>query len=665
MDEYTENFATNGASNREDEAQQYDSRELNEALETGSFLDLLMRLLPECSAMVPDVSLDEVEAAASAHGLLREFERDKVLAPDLLQTHKVVAVASERAGMTFDVEADGSIVVLKGRSKSNDSPPLRVQVSSPMLICGVGYNAAHKEPDLLLKLQSETGVWNELLLPRASVTDSAAFHSELKKMGCRTAAPSELVKLLNVAEPDTKFRTYEHTGWNSDDFVMPNGEVISAANDGPTSRATFGADAAYGTGGSKAGADEMLTTVEQDAYIVTAVGMALASPLLSETQIVEPGTHHFYGTSTIGKTTTMCVAMSVVGKGAEQKHGGVVWSWSTTRHAAEKKIAKYKDIPVALDEAQLVSSAEDFNHLAYSLANGTNKAAGNGYMGLREVETFRSIVLSTGENSAKSIIEGDSRLKHTGGVALRVNDIAFEGFQSCPPEFASIREHADYLRVSAREHYGWHFREFVRALVSDRVGSLQRIKALMREFLPTETTPQIARVQERYALFAAVIEFAIEKGILPWRVGTGKTGVETVFSAWKASRGDTKHSHELNTALESFSNALFRHRHRITVLNGSNIAPPNRLAARLGKELYFTKEGLEEAVGGKANLAPFLKHLISGDCPHWGLRTEKDRLQVKCPKGRGLPDRAYCIVEKIPTPETDEGDHPVDFLEEE
>ncbi|RUO97675.1 DUF927 domain-containing protein [Hyphomicrobium sp.] len=664
MDEHTQNFESGEPTNPKNGCQGSGCRELDEALETASFLNLLMRLLPECSAMVPVVSLAEVAAAAGAHGLSREFERDKILAPNLLQTHKVVQVASERAGLSYDVEVDGSIVVLKGRSKSKDSPPLRVQVSSPMLICGIGYNTSHTEPCLLLKLQSETGVWNELVLPRSSLTNSGTLHSELKKMGCRTAAPTELVTLLSIVEPEMKFRTYEHTGWNGDDFVMPNGEVVSAANGGPASRATFGADAAYGTGGSKAGADDMFRTVEHDAYIVTAVGMALASPLLRDTQIVEPGTHHFYGTSTIGKTTTLCVAMSVVGKGAEQKHGGVVWSWSTTRHAAEKKISKYKDIPVALDEAQLVSSAEDFNHLAYSLANGTNKAAGNGYMGLREVETFRSIVLSTGENSAKSIIEGDARLKHTGGVALRVNDIAFEGFQVCSPEFASIKEHADYLRAMARDHYGWHFRELVRALVNDHVGSLQRIKELMREFMPSETTPQIARVQERYALFAAVIEFAIERGILPWRAGTGKAAVAAVFSAWKVSRGDTAQSHELNSAVESFSNTLFRDRHRITVLNGSNIVPPNRLAARLGNELFFTKEGLEEAVGGKANLGPFLKHLAAGECPQWGLRTEKDRQQVKCPKGRGLPDRAYCIIEKMPASDANECEDPVEFLEE-
>lgn len=646
MDEHAVTFSNDGGDDAPSDNSRTDSRCLNEALQSGSFLNLTMRLLAGCEQMAPDVTIAEVEAAARECGLLREFERDQLLAPDLLQTYRVVIEASERAGQAFEVEPDGSIVLLKARSKQKGAPPIKVQVASPLLICGVGYNAAHKDPCLLLKIFSETGVWNELVLPRSDLINSGAVHSRLKKFGLRSADSSALLTLLSVVEPHTKFRTYNHTGWNGDDFVMPNGDVISAETAGPLSRVTFDKDMAYGVGGSKERADEMLKTLEDDPYLVTSIGMALASPLLLDTHIVEPGTYHFYGTSTIGKTTMMCAAMSVVGKGAEQKHGGTVGSWSTTRYAAENKVAKYKDLPVAFDEAQLVNSADDFNHLAYSFANGTSKAAGQGHEGFRVVETFRSIVLSTGESSAKDIIAGDTRLKHTGGVALRVNDVAFEGFQNCRQGFASVREHADYVRANARENFGWHFRAVVRAVVSDRTESIRRIKELMFDSLLPETTPQLARVHERYALFAAVIEFAIEKGILPWRAGTGKTAVTAVFTAWKASRGNAKHSHELNTALECFPNTLFQHRHRITILNGSEAAPPNRLAAKLGQEYFFTSDGLAEAVGGKANVAPFLKHLASGECEHWGLRMEAGRQQVKCPRNRGLPDRAYCIVDK-------------------
>jgi hypothetical protein len=295
MDEHNAKFVGDEANDDSDASRSIDSPALNEALETGSFLNLLMRLLPNCTDMAPDVSLEEVEAAARARGRIQEFERDKLLAPDLLQTHKVVFDASSRAGLNYEVESDGSIIVLKGRGSQRNAPPTRVQVSSPMLICGVGYNTAHTEPCLLLKIQSETGVWNEFVLSRSDLTNSGTLHSILKKMGLRTAAPAELVTLLSVVEPENKFRTYTHTGWNGDDFVMPNGEVISAQKDGPTSRATFEKDAAYGIGGSKDCADEMFRTVEHDAYIVTAIGIVLASPLLQDTCIVEPGTHHFLG----------------------------------------------------------------------------------------------------------------------------------------------------------------------------------------------------------------------------------------------------------------------------------------------------------------------------------------------------------------------------------
>lgn len=210
---------------------------------------------------------------------------------------------------------------------------------------------------------------------------------------------------------------------------------------------------------------------------------------------------------------------------------------------------------VPWDEAQQVTNVSDMRRTIYSLNAGTTKAAGQGYHGEREVLTLRSPILSTGEFSFEQMIESDPRNKsngesYAGGAALRINDLPFEGL-SVPQLFQTAGEFADYLNATAKTHYGFHFREWIEMLVADREQIIEHLKAIAADALPEESVAQLRRVRNRYAWMAAVIELAIERGILPWKPGTGIRALAAVFEAWKASRGGTD-SYEENKALVNF-----------------------------------------------------------------------------------------------------------------
>lgn len=605
---------------------------LEKALVSGNFLAVCEETLDDPEGR------DVVRKKAEEQNLVEQFDEGCKLARVYKQTREAVDDAATRTGMFLWLAEDGSWMVTKARGKKETYD---VQISSPLLIVGVGYSHEHRNPQLSLKVHTETGNWNDIIVPRADLTNSGTLQATLKKVGIRTADSGTLSSALSVVEPRNIFRTCEHAGWNGDDFALPNGEVITKS-DGIETHCVFPLDARYGVAGSKEEADRVLKKVEDDPHIMTAIGVAMGAPLLKDIHVTEPGVYHFFGDSTIGKTTTLCIAASMFGWGEEAKKGGIVELWYTTAYAAEQNVSRLKDHAVFFDESALVDSAEDFQTLSYSLANGSSKAAGQGYNGLREVRHFRSPMLSTGEYSGEHIIKNGG-LEHTGGSALRLLDVPFRGFQVEDP-----RTLANEVRECSKTNYGHHFRALVKILVKDRDGCVERIRELMKDALVSERQAQLARVHQRLSLVAAVLEFSIERGIFPtWTVGKGKAAVQAYFNAWKEERG-SEESYEVNKALTTFSETMFSQKHRIHFMNASGEAPRERLAAFLKGEYWFTEKGLIEAVGSAKLVKTFLDYLASDKCEDWGLRRGSDKKRMKCetPKGYGLDRRMYCIVDK-------------------
>lgn len=633
-------------------AQRYPD-DLQAAIDAADFSDLLLCHEPEYEGST-SVSIEEIEAAARDNGLLDRLEHDKEIAALKFETIQLLNDASDRIGVDYSYSR-GRISFLK--PQKGKTPPITVQISSPLAICGVGYLGDDTNPVLHIKVLTETLVWKDYYSPRKNIVAKTDFYAELASIGIRTAYPAQLVSLLNVVEPKRHFRCYDHVGWHGDDFVLHDGTVITKTERNFEVRCNFETDARFTPAGDKTKADQMLKAVEGDDYIVSACAMILFAPVVPYLELPEPGGIHYFGNSTTGKTTTLIVAASLMGRGAPHKveGGGVLYSWNGTAFIIEKNIGRNPDHAVLLDEAQQLQKMDDLSRIIYSVNQGESKSAGNGHRGDRKVFALRSPILSTGELSLQEMIESDKKLgkQYGGGAALRILDVPFNGLKSIPDDYENPGAFADHLRDTARQHYGHHFPKLVRLLVDDRDAAIERVKELADSALPEESNSQLRRVQKRFALMAAVVELAIERGVLPWKPGTGNRALRQVFEDWKESRGGDG-THEQNRVLETFTSFIFKNKSRIHYLNVGSVEMPNRLAIQCKDTLYFTKDGLEEACGGKKEADNLINLLSLGHSDQWGIKlgsqhNGKPRRQIDVPKevkAHGCPSRMYAIIDK-------------------
>ena len=192
----------------------------------------------------------------------------------------------------------------------------------------------------------------------------------------------ELLGYLNALRPNRCAIVVTRTGWHEISersvFVLP-GEtiglcgtehvILDAAAEGPyDARGNF---EDWRDGPAKLAGGHVLP--------VLAMSAALAGPLLHLAG-GEGGGVHFFGPSSIGKTTLLRLAASVWGRGDSP---GYMRSWRATANGLEGAAAGATDTALILDEVGQVE-ARDMAAALYSLANGAGKARAARDGGLRE-----------------------------------------------------------------------------------------------------------------------------------------------------------------------------------------------------------------------------------------------------------------------------------------
>ena len=112
---------------------------------------------------------------------------------------------------------------------------------------------------------------------------------------------------------------------------------------------------------------------------------------------------HNWGPSRAGKTATLKAALSVWGDPE-----GLITTFNSTLVGLEKMAALFTDLPLGIDEKQVGNKQDFIEKLVYMLSLGTSKTRGTRTGGIQTKRTWRSIVLSTGEEplTADSSNEG-------------------------------------------------------------------------------------------------------------------------------------------------------------------------------------------------------------------------------------------------------------------
>ncbi len=350
-------------------------------------------------------------------------------------------------------------------------------------------------------------------------------------------------KYLCETKPTEKARLTQRVGWDSGcrSFVLPD-ETFAASKFGERVILNPNSVYDYPLLKTKGTLDEWKKRVaapcEGNSRAVLVLCVALSGPGTALMNI-ETALVNIFGQSSSGKTTLLIVAGSVWGGGGVR---GFAQTWNSTSNSLENVCFGHNHICVCLDE-QGQCDPKIIGEVIYGICNESPKNRQQRDGSLRKKSEWRLTGISTGELSAEGLAaEAGKRLK--AGQQVRIVDIpadagngmgVFERTHSWTPQ-----EFAKHLTNGALENYGVAGRALLKAMVDP--GTSLTLKKWMDQFRKDQIKSkhadgQIRRVADRFALYAAVGEFAIAHGILPFQKGEAYKQVARCFHDWVTARG--------------------------------------------------------------------------------------------------------------------------------
>lgn len=156
---------------------------------------------------------------------------------------------------------------------------------------------------------------------------------------------------------------------------------------------------------------------------------------------------HLWGETESGKSVLAMCAASIW---ANPEIGRFIQTFNATLVGLEKTAAFFNNLPLFMDELQIVNERKDFEKEIYMLTEGTGRTRGNKAGGVDATPTWRNCIITTGE---KPILTA----KSGGGAANRVIEV------ECKEKFfKNPREAANLVKAN----YGFFGRAFVSELIS-------------------------------------------------------------------------------------------------------------------------------------------------------------------------------------------------------
>ncbi len=165
---------------------------------------------------------------------------------------------------------------------------------------------------------------------------------------------------------------------------------------------------------------------------------------------------HLWGGTEAGKTVALMAAASVW---ANPSLGEYIHSFNSTSVGHEVSATFVNNLPLMIDELQVLSERKRFDDLIYTLAEGVGRKRCNTNAGLRKVGTWQNCILTTGE---MPILNSNSG----GGAVNRIVEI------DCKDEKLVAQPNA-FLSV-IRANYGHAGRIFIENLQTDEGIELAR-----------------------------------------------------------------------------------------------------------------------------------------------------------------------------------------------
>ena len=256
-------------------------------------------------------------------------------------------------------------------------------------------------------------------------------------------------------------RSAARMGWQPDGgFLLP--DVFYAVNDEASSNFALTPPSGLETlssGWTTAGSwEEWISAMELVSsfpYMYIAMYAGAAAPLLSILKI--PGfVVDFSGETSGGKTTALRFSASVWGRPAES-YPTAMYSWDATKVWIERTSGFLSNLPLILDETKRARHPRIVRDVIYDFCQGQGRGRGS-VEGTRHTESWRSILISSGEGAATSFSQD-------AGTRARVLSLKGKPLGSDVTIGSRVSEEAQIILASNYGHLG---RRIAQYLVANR-----------------------------------------------------------------------------------------------------------------------------------------------------------------------------------------------------
>lgn len=170
---------------------------------------------------------------------------------------------------------------------------------------------------------------------------------------------------------------------------------------------------------------------------------------------------HLWGGTEVGKTVGLMLAASVW---ANPEVGKFIQSFNSTVVGRERMASFFNNMPLLLDELQVIKDKKTFDHDIYTLCEGAGKVRGNKTGGTDQTPTWGNCILSNGEMPITNSSSG-------GGAVNRIIEIECkEALFNEPQEVCNI----------LRKNHGIAGKMFIEYLQQD--GIMDKVNLIYKDF---------------------------------------------------------------------------------------------------------------------------------------------------------------------------------------
>lgn len=459
----------------------------------------------------------------------------------------------------FKLTDNGVEAFYKSDDKGNE---IYKRICAPLELLALTRDAGGSGQDwgVLVRFKDYDGQEKRLNIPkRLFATDGGSdIRKQLLSEGLhiepRSQEKGKLIDYLNCPDITNRVGLVKKLGWHKNAFILPDqtiGETVSPLlYDNENAR-----DCKLKAAGSiSEWQREIASYCEGNPLLTLAVSLAFTGPQVSLMGLSENVGFHFYGDSSLGKSTLMNVACSVYGKPSEFKG-----SWRTTDNALEDTAALHSDMLLALDELNEANPLT-IEGIIYMVGNGKGKNRSGPDYAKKNTQRWNLAFLSNGEKTIDDYL-GSIGKAVNGGVHMRFlslpasqhEDEALKkrnGIYTTTHNFINGAALSDHLNKACEKYHGEPFLEFIKQLTSTDLGELIKVHhaeiAIYRErVLGNDAGGQAVRAFQKFALVGLAGELASTFGITGWSEGHSIQSAISLFRMWVDIRGGTGNVEEI------------------------------------------------------------------------------------------------------------------------